>query len=60
MIRRQLLTALAATAFIPALLSAPQVWAATPAMGEAEKKHADMTKIVGSLSLATSRRNGGS
>ncbi|WP_276122093.1 DUF4142 domain-containing protein [Pararhizobium qamdonense] len=55
MIRRQLLTALSATAFIPALLSAPQLLAATSATGEAEKKHADMTKIVGSLSLATSR-----
>jgi putative membrane protein len=55
MIRRQLLTVLAATAFVPALLTAPQSSAATADMGEAEKKHADMTKTVGSLSLATSR-----
>ncbi len=55
MIRRQLLTALAITAFVPALLAAPQAFAATAEMGEAEKKHADMTKKVGSLSLATSR-----
>lgn len=55
MIRRQLLTTLAATAFVPALLAAPQLFAATAELGEAEKKHADMTKKVGSLSLATSR-----
>ncbi len=55
MIRRQLLTTLAATAFIPSLLSAPQLFAATSETGEAEKKHADMTRMVGSLSLATSR-----
>jgi putative membrane protein len=55
MIRRQLLTALAATAFAPAILVAPQVFAAAAETGEAEKKHADMTKKVGSLSLATSR-----
>jgi putative membrane protein len=55
MIRRQLFTVLAATAFVPALLPAPQSLAATVDMGEAEKKHADMTTTVGSLSLATSR-----
>jgi hypothetical protein len=55
MIRRQLLTTFAATAFIPALLAAPPLFAAAVEMGEAEKKHAEMTKIVGSLSLATSR-----
>lgn len=55
MIRRQLLTIIAATAFAPAVLSAPSVFANDPAMGEAEKKHADMTKMAGSLSLATSR-----
>ncbi len=55
MIRRQLLATLAATAFAPALLAAPQLFAATSEMGEAEKKHAEMTKMVGSLSLATSR-----
>ncbi len=55
MIRRQMLTALAAAAFVPTLLSAPQIFAATAKMGEAEKKHADMTRTVGSLSLATSR-----
>ena len=55
MIRRQMLTALAATAFVPAFLASPQSYAAIEEMGEAEKKHADMTKKVGSLSLATSR-----
>lgn len=55
MIRRQMLTALAASAFIPALITAPQLFAATAQMGEVEKKHAEMTMKVGSLSLATSR-----
>lgn len=55
MIRRQLLASLAATAFVPALLAAQQLSAATATMGEPEKKHADITKAVGSLSLATSR-----
>lgn len=55
MIRRQLLATLAAAAFVPALLTAPPVLAATAKRGEAEKRHADMTKTVGSLSLATSR-----
>lgn len=54
--RRQLLATLTVTAFVPALLAAPQSFAAaTSEMGEAEKKHAEMTKTVGSLSLATSR-----
>lgn len=55
MIRRQMLTTLAATAFIPALLTSTPLFAANPEIGEAEKKHADMTKMIGSLSLATSR-----
>jgi putative membrane protein len=56
MIRRQMLATLAATAFVPAILAAPQVFAAdTAPMGEAEKKHADMTKMTGALALATSR-----
>ena len=56
MIRRQMLTTIAATAFIPAILAAPQLFAAdVAAMGDAEKKHAEMTKMTGALSLATSR-----
>ena len=55
MIRRQMLTTIAATAFIPTLLTSPHLFAANPEIGEAEKRHADMTKMVGSLSLATSR-----
>jgi len=43
MIRRQLLATLAATVFVPALLAAPQLFAATSEMGEAEKKHAEIS-----------------
>jgi putative membrane protein len=55
--RRKLLTAAAAAAALPALLSSPSALAQSqsPAMGDAEKKHAEDTKKVGSLSLATSR-----
>lgn len=54
--RRHMLTTIAATAFIPAVMAAPQLFAADNAMmGEAEKKHAEMTKMTGALSLATSR-----
>jgi len=53
--RRQLLATLAATAFIPAVLAAPRLFAATAEMREAERKLVEMTKTVGSLSLATSR-----
>lgn len=54
--RRNMLTTLAATAFIPAMMAAPQLFAAdNTTMGEAETKHAEMTKVTGALSLATSR-----
>ncbi len=49
MIRRQMLTVLAADAFVPVLLTAPQLFAANVDVGELEKKHADTTKTVGSL-----------
>jgi predicted outer membrane protein len=55
MILRQLPTALATTAVVPVFFAAPQIFAAAAETGEAEKKHADITKAVGSLSLATSR-----
>ena len=55
--RRTMLTAVAAAAALPALLSSTTSFAQTAAAapGEAEKKHAGDTKKVGSLSLATSR-----
>jgi len=54
--RRLMLTTLAASAFIPAVMAAPQLFAAdSKTMGDAEKKHAEMTKMTGALSLATSR-----
>jgi len=53
--RRTILASAAFAAAIPALLTAP-AFAQTPtAPGEHEKKHAADTKMVGSLSLATSR-----
>lgn len=53
--RRTILASAAFAAAIPGLLSAP-AFAQTPTTpGEAEKKHAADTKMVGSLSLATSR-----
>jgi hypothetical protein len=46
--RRHVLTTLAATAFIPAVMAAPQLLAAdNTVMGDAEKKHAEMTKMTG-------------
>ncbi|MFK4771518.1 DUF4142 domain-containing protein [Rhizobium sp. ZW T2_16] len=54
--RRKMLTAIAATAALPVLLSSTATFAQTEeTTGEAEKKHADETKKVSSLSLATSR-----
>ena len=55
--RRSILMATAAAAALPALLSYASAFAQTtsPPPGEAEKKHAEQTKVVGSLSLATSR-----
>ena len=54
--RRTMLTAVAAAAALPALLSTTASFAQTPVTpGDAEKKHADDTKKVGSLSLAASR-----
>jgi len=54
--RRTMLTAVAAAATLPTLLSSTATFAQTAAApGEAEKKHARDTKKVGSLSLATSR-----
>ena len=48
-------TLLASAAAISALLSAPAFAQTTATAGDAEKKHADDTKKVGALSLATSR-----
>jgi putative membrane protein len=53
--RRNMLTVIAAAAAVPALLSSPAFAQTVSASGDAEKKHADETKRVGSLSLATSR-----
>lgn len=54
--RRIMLASLAASAFVPAVLAAPQLFAAdNAAMGDAGKKYAEMTKTTGALSLATSR-----
>jgi predicted outer membrane protein len=51
-----MMTAVAAAAALPALLTATSVFAqAQSAMGDAETKHAQDTKKVGSLSLASSR-----
>ncbi|MBB4483231.1 hypothetical protein GGE46_005852 [Rhizobium etli] len=52
-----MLTGLAAATALPTLLSSTFVHAQShsPAMGDAEKKHAEDTKKVGSLSLAISR-----
>ncbi|WP_342585737.1 hypothetical protein [Rhizobium acidisoli] len=50
--RRKMLTGFAAAAALPTLLSSTFVHAQShsPAMGDAEKKHAEDTKKVGSLS----------
>lgn len=53
--RRTVLASAAFAAAIPALLSVPAFAQGTPAPGDAEKKHAADTKMVGSLSLSTSR-----
>jgi putative membrane protein len=54
--RRTLITSAAAIAAVPTLLTSTSAFSQTAAtMGEAEKKHAEATKKVGSLSLATSR-----
>ncbi|RFB88780.1 hypothetical protein B5K11_25335 [Rhizobium leguminosarum bv. trifolii] len=55
--RRKTLTGFAAAAALPTLMSSTFVHAQShsPAMGDAEKKHAEDTKKVGSLSLAISR-----
>lgn len=54
--RRKMLTAVAATAALPVLFSSTAGFAqAEKTTGDAEKKHADETKKVGSLSLVTSR-----
>ena len=54
--RRKMLTAVAATAASPILFSSTAAFAQTAnTTGDPEKKHADETKEVGSLSLATSR-----
>ncbi|MDR6820791.1 putative outer membrane protein [Neorhizobium sp. 2083] len=55
MYRRTMITAAAAIAAVPTLLTSTAFAQTGPAMGEAEKKHAEATKKVGSLSLATSR-----
>jgi len=55
--RRNMLTTVAAAAALPAIFSSTSVLAQSqsPAIGDAEKKHAENTKKIGSLSLATSR-----
>jgi len=54
--RRKMLTTAVAAAALPALFSSTAVFAQTGATAsDAEKKHADATKRVGSLSLASSR-----
>jgi len=54
--RRNMLTAVVAAATLPAILSSTAAFAqAASVAGDAEKKHAEDTKKVGSLSLATSR-----
>lgn len=53
--RRLVLQSAAAIAAVPAILSATAAFAQTTPSGDAEKKHAEQTKMVGSLSLATSR-----
>lgn len=53
--RRTILASAAFAAAIPALFSAPAFAQTSASPGEAEKKHAAETKLVGSLSLATSR-----
>ncbi len=53
--RRTLLTSAAFAAAVPAFLSMPAFAQTAAAPGDAEKKHADDTKKVGSLSLAASR-----
>ena len=52
--RRNMISALAVASALPAVLMARSASAAMP-MGEAEMKHAMDTKMVGGLSLATSR-----
>lgn len=54
--RRNMLKVAAAATTLPALLASTSVFAqSAAAMGDAEKKHAEDTKKIGSLSLATSR-----
>ncbi|PZM14894.1 DUF4142 domain-containing protein [Rhizobium tubonense] len=53
--RRALLTSAAFAAAVPAFLSMTAFAQTAAASGDTEKKHADETKKVGSLSLATSR-----
>jgi putative membrane protein len=53
--RRTLLTSAAFAAAVPAFLSMPAFAQTAAAPGDAEKKHADDTKKIGSLSLAASR-----
>ncbi|WP_426232189.1 DUF4142 domain-containing protein [Pararhizobium sp. DWP3-4] len=53
--RRTLLTSAAFAAAVPTLLSGPALAQTASSAGDTEKKHADDTKKVGSLSLASSR-----
>jgi len=53
--RRLLLQSAAAFAALPAFLSSSTAFAQSTPSGDAEKKHAEQTRMVGSLSLATSR-----
>ena len=54
--RRHMLSAVAAAAALPVILSSTaSIAQVAKAAGDAEKKHADEAKNVGSLSLATSR-----
>ena len=55
--RRHMLSAVAAAAALPVILSSTaSIAQVAKAAGDAEKKHADEAKNVGSLSLATSRQ----
>jgi predicted outer membrane protein len=53
--RRSLLTSAAFAAVVPAFVSIPALAQTASPPGDAEKKHGEETKKVGSLSLATSR-----
>lgn len=55
MIRRQMLTTLAASAFLPVVVTLSPAEAAIGPIGDHELNHAEMTRRVGAFSLAISR-----